>query len=304
MAELAEATAGSAAAAGLTEVVVTVDDTLFTGPATSPDWPASYVGSGVVSPVSALSVDAGRVSPAATAREPDPALAAGRVLARALERLGMTVVGEVARTVGPTGGEELASVSSPTIAELVELMLSSSDNDLAESLMRLVAVGAGRAGTFTDGGEVVAETLLDLGVPTDGLVLLDGSGLARGSSVAPETLARLLVTAADGTRPVLGSLLSGLPVAGFSGTLSVRFGAGRAGTAAGLVRAKTGTLTGVSTLAGLVSVQGRPVAFVVMSDDIPAVPDVPDNNLAARDALDTFAATLVGASGTPPDGGG
>ncbi len=296
--ELADATAAAAAAAGLADVTVAVDDSLFTGPATSPDWPAGYVGSGVVSPVSALSVDAGRVSPTSTAREPDPALAAGRELARLLARRGLTVSGEVARATAAPAAEDLASVASPTVGELVELMLTSSDNDLAESLLRLVAVGAGRPGTFADGGAVVVETLRDIGVPTDGLVMLDGSGLARGSSIAPETLARLLVTAADGTRPLLSALISGLPVAGFSGTLSVRFGAGRAGTAAGLVRAKTGTLTGVSTLAGVASVEGRPVVFVVMSDRVPA------DTLAARDALDRFAATLVGVPGTPPDGGG
>lgn len=298
LAELADATASAAAEAGMAQVVVRVDDSVFTGAATSPDWPASYVESGVVSPVSALSVDAGRVSPTSTSREPDPALAAGRELARLLARRGLTVVGEVSRATAPPAAEVLAAVSSPTVGELVELMLTSSDNDLAESLLRLIAVGAGRPGTFTDGGEVVAETLLDLGVPTDGLVLLDGSGLARGSSIAPETLARLLVTAADGTRPGLGPLVSGLPVAGFSGTLSLRFGAGRAGTAAGLVRAKTGTLRGVSTLAGLASVAGRPIVFVVMSDNVPA------DTLAARDALDRFAATLAGVPGTPPDGGG
>lgn len=298
LADLADATATATASAGMAEVVVRVDDSLFDGPATSPDWPASYVGSGEVAPVSALSVDAGRVTPSSTSREADPALAAGRALARLLERRGVIVVGTVGRTAVPPGAEELAAVSSPTVAALVELMVSTSDDDLAESLFRLVAVSAGLPGTFADGSDVVAQALLDLGVPTDGLVLLDGSGLARGSSIAPETLARLLVTAADGTHPVLGALVSGLPVAGFSGTLSLRFGAGRSGTAAGLVRAKTGTLTGVSTLAGLASVAGRPVVFVVMSDQVPA------DTLAARDALDRFAATLVGAPGTPPDGGG
>ena len=65
-------------------VTVLVDDSLFTGPAVSPDWPATYCRSGVVSPVSALSVDAGRVRPGSVAREADPALAAGRELARLL----------------------------------------------------------------------------------------------------------------------------------------------------------------------------------------------------------------------------
>lgn len=296
--ELADVTAAAVLAAGAAEVTVRVDDSLFTGPATSPDWRPTYVGLGVVAPVSALSVDAGRVGPTSDAREPDPALAAGHALAALLARRGVAVTGEVARAVAPAGAEELAAVSSPTVAELVELMLTSSDNDLAESLLRLVAVGAGRAGTFADGTAVVAQALEDVEVPTDGLVLLDGSGLARGSSIAPETLGRLLVTAADGSRPVLGHLVGGLPVAGFSGTLSLRFGAGRAGTAAGLVRAKTGTLTGVSTLAGVASVAGRPVVFVVMSDRVQA------DTLAAQDALDRFASALVGARATARGPGG
>jgi D-alanyl-D-alanine carboxypeptidase/D-alanyl-D-alanine-endopeptidase (penicillin-binding protein 4) len=278
-------------------VAVRVDDSLFTGPAVSPDWRESYVPSGVVSPVSALAVDAGRVSPTSDAREPDPALAAGRDLARLLAKRGVTVTGEVTRAAAPAGAAELAAVESPTVAELVELMLASSDNDLAEAMLRLVAVGQDRPGTFTDGTAVVQDVLADLGVPTAGTELLDGSGLARGSMVSPATLGRLLVTAADGSHPRLDDLVTGLPVAGFSGTLSLRFGAGRAGTAAGLVRAKTGTLTGVSTLAGVTSVDGRPVVFVVMSDEVPG------DTLAARAALDRFAATLAGVE-SPPGGSG
>jgi D-alanyl-D-alanine carboxypeptidase/D-alanyl-D-alanine-endopeptidase (penicillin-binding protein 4) len=120
--------------------------------------------------------------------------------------------------------------------------------------------------------------------------LLDGSGLARGSLVAPETLVRLLAVAADGSRPQLWHLLTGMPVAGFTGTLAARFGpgvvAGDAG--AGEVRAKTGTLTGVSTLAGTATVDDRPVAFVVMANGV-------TDTLAARAALDRFAALVAGA---------
>ncbi|MGH8894804.1 MAG: D-alanyl-D-alanine carboxypeptidase/D-alanyl-D-alanine endopeptidase [Actinomycetes bacterium] len=289
LAGLADATAAALVADGTNSVTLRVDDSLFAGPAVSPDWRAGYVGSGVVSPVGALSVDAGRIRPASDVREPDPALAAGRDMARMLARRGVTVSGDVARGVAPAGARELSSVSSGTVAELVELMLTSSDNDLAESLLRLVAVQRGRPGTFADGTAAVTGVLTELGVPTDGMVLLDGSGLARGSSVAPATLAGLLVLASDGSTPRLGHLVTGLPVAGFSGTLSQRFAADRAGDAAGLVRAKTGTLTGVSTLAGVTSVAGRPVVFVVMADQVPG------STLVARSALDRFAATLAGA---------
>lgn len=283
-------TAGDAG--GDTGFAVRVDDSAFSGPAVSPDWPASYVGSGVVAPVSALTLDGGRVNPRADARSPDPAITTGAVFARLLSRRGVTVTGDVTRAPAPEGAVEVAAVESPTVAELVELMLASSDNDLAESLLRLVALARDRPGTFADGTAVVAQVLAGLGVPTDGMVLLDGSGLARGSAIAPMTLARLLALAAGDSDPALDHLLGGLPVAGFSGTLSVRFltGPGRAG--AGLVRAKTGTLTGVSTLAGVTGSGDGAVVLVVMADEVPG------DTLAARATLDRIAA-LVARSGDP-----
>jgi D-alanyl-D-alanine carboxypeptidase/D-alanyl-D-alanine-endopeptidase (penicillin-binding protein 4) len=297
LAGLADSLAARLASDGATSVTLRVDDGLFSGPAVSPDWRPTYVPGGVVSPVSALSVDAGRVSPRSDVREPDPALAAGRDLARLLRKRGVAVAGEVTHGSAAADAAELAGVESPTVAELVELMLASSDNDLAESLLRLVAVAQGRPGTFADGTAAVLGVLADLGVPTQRMVLLDGSGLARGSAVPPETLGGLLVLAGDGSQPRLDGVISGLPVAGFSGTLSLRYGAGTAGEAAGLVRAKTGTLTGVSTLAGVAPVDGHPVAFVVMADRVPG------STLAARAVLDRFAAALV-APESPPDNSG
>jgi D-alanyl-D-alanine carboxypeptidase/D-alanyl-D-alanine-endopeptidase (penicillin-binding protein 4) len=103
-------------------------------------------------------------------------------------------------------------------------------------------------------------------------------------------LTRLLTVAADGSLPELSGLFGGLPVAGWSGTLRTRFVTpppNRAGQ--GLVRAKTGTLSGVNTIAGvLVTAEGRLLAFAVMADAAPA------DAVAARAALDRIAAKLVG----------
>jgi D-alanyl-D-alanine carboxypeptidase/D-alanyl-D-alanine-endopeptidase (penicillin-binding protein 4) len=278
--------------AGGGPVTVRVDDSLFTGPAVSPDWPATYVPAGVVSPVSALSVDGGRLRPGADVRAPDPALAAGRDLARLLARRGLDIAPAVTRGSAPAGTAVLAEVTSPTVAEMVELALLTSDNDLAEALLRLAAVAQGQPATFDGGTTAVRGALSSLGVPTEGVQLLDGSGLARGSAVPPETLARLLLLAAAGAHPDLGPLLDGLPVAGFSGTLESRYLTGAAATAAGRLRAKTGTLTGVSALAGTTSVGGRPVVFVVMADRVPD-----GATLQARDDLDRFAAVLSAGGG-------
>jgi D-alanyl-D-alanine carboxypeptidase/D-alanyl-D-alanine-endopeptidase (penicillin-binding protein 4) len=269
-------------------ITLRVDDSLFSGPAVAPDWPATYVSSGVVSPVDALAVDEGRVRPGANAREPDPAIAAGRDLARLLAARGITVKATISRTTAPVGGRTLAQVLSPTVAELVELDLSTSDNDLAEALLRLTAVARGRPGSFLAGTKTVTEVLSELGVPTAGLDLRDGSGLARSSAIAPLTLARLLQVAAGAAQPVLRTLVTSLPVAGFTGTLAFRYAHPPSSSAAGLVRAKTGTLTGVSTLAGLTEQSGRTLLFVVMSNRVPS-----GGTVEAREALDRFAATVA-----------
>ena len=114
------------------------------------------------------------------------------------------------------------------------------------------------------------DALASLGVPTDGLVLLDGSGLARGSAVPPQALAGCCCSRPTGPQPGLAALLDGLPVAGFSGTLATAVPRpARRRRPPVCVRAKTGTLTGVSALAGTTSTGGRPVVFVVMSDRVP-----------------------------------
>jgi D-alanyl-D-alanine carboxypeptidase/D-alanyl-D-alanine-endopeptidase (penicillin-binding protein 4) len=279
------------AGAGAGPVVVHVDDSLFAGPAVSPHWPASYLASGVVAPVSALSADAGRVRPGSDQRAPDPALAAGRAFAQLLAKRGLAVAPAVTRGSAPAGTKMLAQAESPTVGELVELTLQTSDNDLAEALLRLAAIGQHQPATFAGGTAAVQDALAGLGVPTDGVALLDGSGLARASTVPPTVLGRLLLLAADGSHPELAPLLDGLPVAGFSGTLAFRFGSGAPGAAAGVVRAKTGTLTGVSALAGTTSAGGRPVVFVAMTDRVPV-----GATLRARQELDRFAALLSGHS--------
>jgi D-alanyl-D-alanine carboxypeptidase/D-alanyl-D-alanine-endopeptidase (penicillin-binding protein 4) len=245
-----------------------------------------------VAPVSALEVDAGRVRPGSDRREPDPALAAGRALVRQLARRGVDVEPEVTRATALAGAQSLAEVQSPTVAELTELALQTSDNDLAESLLRLVAVRAGQPSTFAGGATAVLADLTSLGVPTQDAVLLDGSGLARGSAVPPAMLAALLVRAARGQPAALSALIEGLPVAGFSGTLEQRFTTGQPADAAGVVRAKTGTLTGVSALAGSTSVGRRPMVFVVMTDRVPS-----GATLQARADLDRFAAVLTAGAG-------
>src|SRR5205807_4451002 len=107
----------------------------------------------------------------------------------------------------------------------------------------------------------------------------------------PALLARTIELAASGDRPVLRPIVTGLAVAGFTGSLAApRFQAPGAGGATGLVRAKTGTLTGVSAIAGTVDdADGRVLVFVFIADAVP-----PSGTLDARDVLDQLAATVTG----------
>jgi D-alanyl-D-alanine carboxypeptidase/D-alanyl-D-alanine-endopeptidase (penicillin-binding protein 4) len=277
----------SAPAAPPPPVAVRVDDSLFAGPAVNPGWEPGYVRNGAVAPVSALAVDGGRTAPGGRARFPDPAVAAGQAFAGLLLAAGVPVSAEVSRAVATPQARELAAVTSPAVTVLVEQTLRSSDNDIAEALFRLAAAERGPA-TAAGGAATAAAVLAELKLPASE-ALVDGSGLARGSRLSADLLARLLLAAGGPERTELWPLVTGLPVAAFSGTLIDRFGGAKPGPGAGLVRAKTGTLTGVGSLAGVVEdADGRLLVFAVVADEVP-----PRGTLAARTALDRVAATLA-----------
>ena len=163
-------------------------------------------------------------------------------------------------TIGaPT--KELAVVQSPTLAQLAAATLLPSDNYYAEMLLRGLGARHGAAGTTAAGLAVERAKLAPLGVSP---VLYDGSGLNHSNHVAPTTIVRLLD--AMSSRPAGATLRASLPVAGASGTLAGRMG----GTAAaGRCRAKTGTLTGVSGLAGWCkTIGGRTVTFAILQNGI------------------------------------
>lgn len=288
LSDLATASARELLAAGVRRVRLTVDASLFAGPALGPAWSPGYLTAGDVAPVSALEVDGGRVRPAARQRSPDPALAAGQLFGRLLGRAGVTVAGPVTAAKAPRGAVALAVVRSAPVASLVERMLTDSDNDLAEALARLVALRSGLPATFAGGAAGVGAAVTALGADPADLRLYDGSGLSKANRLQPRVLTRLLSVASSPAHPELRPLLSGLPVAGLTGTLVDRYTLPTATGAAGLVRAKTGTLTGVSTLAGVtLDADGDLLAFALVA---PAAAD----RRGAERALDRLAAVLAG----------
>ena len=262
------------------------DDSLFSGPTLAPGWPSSFPIDGVVAPVTSLMVDQGRVRPGASSRVDDPARQTAQVLAGMLKKRGLTVT-SIFNRKPPDGSTEVARVESPTIRDLVERMLTDSENDLAESLAHLVGGRVTGKASFATGAKAVEQAVEKLGLATDGLSIVDGSGLSGRDKVPPITLAGLLSSVARQTDPALWPIGSGLPVAGFTGTLSDRFTEGLSADAAGYVRAKTGTLSTVVALAGTVKdVGGRVLVFAVLANDVPSLD-------AARDTLDLFASRLA-----------
>lgn len=261
---------------------VVVDGSAYTGPDRGPGWDSGLVAAGYVAPITAVMVDGGRTSPTGTARTDAPDLFAGQAFARLLGAPGAAVV----RGTAPAGASTLGQVRSAPLTTIVEQCLATSDNVLAEALARLVAGKLGEPASFTGAVAAVKAELARLGVPVAGDQQQDGSGLSRLGRMSPQVLAGILVVAASAAHPDLRALLAALPVAGYSGTLDERFRGSATSPAAGEVRAKTGTLSGVSSLAGLtVDADGRLLVFALISDG--------GDTFAARAALDRIAARLA-----------
>ncbi|MBC6458869.1 D-alanyl-D-alanine carboxypeptidase/D-alanyl-D-alanine-endopeptidase [Actinomadura sp. HBU206391] len=261
--DLAKRTAAALKAAGTTRVRVDYDASLYQGSRTAPGWKPNYMPDGEVAPVTALMVDEGRVAPGNRSRVADPPGAATQAFAGLLRQNGISARAGT-RTQAAPKAAQLAAVQSPPVSVLVERLMTDSDNDLAEAMIRQVAIKRKRPPTFAGGAQAVQETLAQLGVG-EGVRLADGSGLSTSNRITPMALARIISLAASGKRPELRAMITGLPVAGFSGTLADRYTT-VALPGAGVVRAKTGTLANVSTLAGITSdADGRLLAFAFMA---------------------------------------
>jgi D-alanyl-D-alanine carboxypeptidase/D-alanyl-D-alanine-endopeptidase (penicillin-binding protein 4) len=288
---------------------VTIDTSLYEGPLTALGWDGDVIGGGQVAKIQSLMTNAGRIQPVhnefgGDPRFSDPALAAGRAFAKqlglapgtvskgkapaAVESGAPSAAPSVAAGAAPAPGAELGKVESPPLVHVVDWMLEQSDNVIAEALARQVALAAGKAPSFEGAAEAMVTKLGELGLPADEAELYDASGLSRRNGISPKLLTETLKLAAGGKNPELSAMFGGLPVAGWSGTLRTRFvtpAPNRVGQ--GLVRAKTGTLTGVNTISGqLVTGDGRLLVFAIMADRT-------GESVAARQALDKIAAKLV-----------
>ena len=298
---LAASTARALKAAHRTRVQLAYDTSLYTGPGLAPGWPESYVTTGDATSITSLEVDQGRLTTSGTPqdtddptnyrpRSSDPAAEAAQSFASFLTADGISVTGQPSTGTAGRGSTTLGSVSSPALSAIVEQMLLESNNVIAENLARHVAIATGHPASFAGAATAETAVLSRLGV-TRGIQLVDGSGLSPEDKVTPAALVQLLTLGASAQHPGLRAAITGLPVAGFAGTLSTGnsvFG-DIGGPAGGVVRAKTGNLSTVAALAGLVyDRDGRVLVFAFDADQVPAA-DLQD----AADTLNDAAGALA-----------
>jgi D-alanyl-D-alanine carboxypeptidase/D-alanyl-D-alanine-endopeptidase (penicillin-binding protein 4) len=298
LAQLAASTAKALKAQGRRSVQLGYDTSLYSGPGLADGWSEGLVTNGDTTNIVPLEVDQGRLANGAPedsddgtnihVRAADPAGMAAAAFQGLLQKHGITVTG-VTQQTAPASATQIASVSSPPLSEIVEQMLLESNNVIAENLARHAAIALGLPATFAGAAQADVTELRKLGITTP-IGLTDGSGLSPLDAIAPETLIRVLELAEN--TPQLSSAITGLPIAGFAGTLSEKqsdFG-GISGAARGVVRAKTGNLTTVATMAGLAyDKSGELLLFAIM---VPNAPGAGQPQPAAN-AIDAAATGLA-----------
>lgn len=266
------------AATGSSPSTLVLDSSYFSGEEWQSSWNWKELGDGYQAPVSALMVDGGRENPSAnvSSRSDDPVGQAGEAFASLLGG-GLTIT----RGTAPAGAQKLASVESPTVAQLIDKALTVSDNTAAEMLARLVAIKTGAGNSFAAIQSGVVGALASYGIDTTGITMVDGSGLSDNNAVSPAYLTELFrkINAREGN---LGIIVDSLPISGERGSLSYsdRFSGDNA-EADGAVYAKTGWIDTGYTLSGIIhAADGTDLTFAIFALD-----DVDDS---AKQAIDTW----------------
>jgi len=244
--------------------VVNFDDSLFAEPKANETWPDLYIRTGEVAPVQGLTMDFGINDSEAVLK--DPARSAAQYFADALTDRGIPATLGERKPAGETASV-LAGIKSATVTDIVERMITTSNNTMAEFLAHHVG-GASGAFTYDGGASATTQALTTAQIDLTGVTIFDGSGLSRSNLVSAKSLVSALSYANESNGSAWANL-TGLPVAGISGTLVDRYGLGEPGR--GTVRAKTGTLSKVVALSGtLVDDNGDLLIFTFIANDVPS----------------------------------
>ena len=250
---LARVLAGS----GLTKVTgrIVGDESRFDPLRGGPD--SNFATSFWVGPLSALSFNKGRMLGSSSRFQRDPARYAADQFRLELRRAGVKVRGKATVGATPSGAVTLGEWASARMTVLVRHTNRPSDNYMAETLLKGLGADFGSGGTTAAGAAVARRQAATFGARPQ---IVDGSGLSHQNKTSPRDVVRLLqgLHESEVARPMRISLA----VAGKSGTLSGRM---RKTSARGRCRGKTGTLTGVSNLAGYCNSRaGGRVAFAFL----------------------------------------
>ncbi|CAA9498549.1 MAG: D-alanyl-D-alanine carboxypeptidase [uncultured Solirubrobacteraceae bacterium] len=217
--------------------------------------------------------------------------AAGR-FATQLRAAGVTVTGKSRSGAAPAAAKTIASVLSMPVGELARYINVPSNNFAAEMLFKKLGARYRDSGTTAAGADVVRDTLDDFGVRPR---IADGSGLSRVNRATPRQVVRLLERMRN--QDIAASFRRSLAVTGATGTVKRRM---RGTPAAGRCQVKTGTLRGVSALAGYCrAAGGRDIGFALMFNRA--------NTFVAKSREDRIAAAIARLSSpprTPPQEGG
>ena len=202
----------------------------------------------------------------------DPDFAAKQLVAQFLKSQNIAFSGKIIiGQVPKTEQEVIAQHTSEPLNELLNPILADSNNLYADSLLKTLGYTSYNTGTFQIGLKALMATLAKQGKnDLADLKLFDGSGLSRYNLVTPSQLVSLLALVYNDPK-IASHFKQALPIAGETGTLANRM---QSAELKGKLRAKTGSLQGVTTLAGyLKKPDNKDLIIVVMVDNIAQNPE-------------------------------
>jgi D-alanyl-D-alanine carboxypeptidase/D-alanyl-D-alanine-endopeptidase (penicillin-binding protein 4) len=299
LADLAKETAQKLKEFNVFEVNVFVDDSIL-GPLQRPtDWEENYFRSSEIHLISALNLD----DPKAPGQAPvDPSITTGQTFALYLIKNNIKVNGLVFRKTVPEGAFDLSTQYSKSVSQIIEDTLIISNNQDAEIIARVASLVAENDPSTSAAMELVLKDVEMLGISSVDNVVTDASGLSRSNKISPSDFSELIyksiknpevvkanrgesskfmVKPAIAITPDPWSVFTGLPTGYGLGTMKKRFDEnGSAGR--GVVRAKTGSLNRVITLAGTVTTKDQVfLSFAVLVNRV----EKPEN---VREAIDNL----------------
>ena len=288
LADLVTGTVNALRGKGVKQASVSLDLSYAPGPLLAPTWSAGFRQSGITGAVATIGLSSQRAVPGKPGPA-DPAASVGAAFVAGAQ--GERRDGDGAEPgSAPEGAVTLATVTSAPVLDQLALALDESDNALTESLTRQAAYLKGTQPGFEQAAAFVRQTVGGFGVDLTGVTTVDASGLSRQNQVPARVLGDVMALGTSEKVPGMADTLRDLPIAGLTGTLATRFDDHDTHTAAGVAKAKTGTLTGVNALAGtVVTADGRLLTFAAIANG--TGPQA--GTTAARAALDRFVAVLA-----------